>query len=150
MGLNTIGHEGGLETRRNLGAQLSILAFDEASMVDLDPVEGRGEIHPVRTGVHSGSEVDDRVDPDEIAEPMNASIRTVRIATTHAPPSRVLAIRKPRSPARPAASGSWNNASGRLDSIARQPAVNRADSEVCRMSSSLTSEVYQHRPHRAM
>jgi hypothetical protein len=50
-------------TRRNLGAQLSILAFDEASTVDLDPVEGRGEIHPVRTGVHSGSEVDDRVDP---------------------------------------------------------------------------------------
>jgi hypothetical protein len=50
-------------TGRNLGAQPSILAFDEVSMVDLDPMEGRGEIHPVRTRVHSSSEVDDRVDP---------------------------------------------------------------------------------------
>lgn len=75
-------------------------------MVNLDPVEGRGKIHPVRTGVHSSPEVDDRSIPDEIAERTNASIRTVRMATTHAPSGRVLAIRRPRSPARPAASGS--------------------------------------------
>jgi hypothetical protein len=50
-------------TRRNLGAQLGILAFDEAWMVNLDPVEGRRKIHPVRTGVHPSPEVDDRVDP---------------------------------------------------------------------------------------
>jgi len=32
-------------------------------MVNLDPMKGRGKIHPVRTGVHSSPEVDDRVDP---------------------------------------------------------------------------------------
>ena len=71
--------------RRNLGAQLGILAFDEAWMVNLDPVEGWRKIHPVRAGVDPSPEVDDRIDPDQIAERMNASIRTVRMATTHAP-----------------------------------------------------------------
>ena len=87
-----------------------------------------GKIHPVRPGVQSGSEVDDVSIPEEIAERRNASIRTVRMATTQAPSGRLLAIRSPRSPANRAASGSWNNASGRLDSISRQPAVSKADS----------------------
>ena len=130
-------------TRRNLGAQLGILAFDEAGMVNLDPVEGRGKIHPVRTGVHPSPRLMTVSIPDEIAERMNASIKPVRMATTHAPSGRVLAIRRPRSPARPAASGSWNNASDRLDSIARHPAVSRADSDGCWITSSSTSDVYR-------
>ncbi len=75
--------------------------------------------------------------PDEIAERKNASITTVRMATTHAPSGRSLALRRPRSPARPAASGSWNNASERPDSIARQPAASSAVSETCWITSSL-------------
>ena len=59
------------------------------------------------------------------------------MATTHAS-GRVLAIRRPRSPARPAASGSSNNASERADSMARQPAVSRAVSVVWWISSSPT------------
>jgi hypothetical protein len=75
--------------------------------------------------------------PDAIAERTNASITTVRMATTHAPSGRVPAIRKPRSPAKPAASGSSNSASERLDSIARQPAASSAVSDTCSIALSL-------------
>ena len=74
--------------------------------------------------------------PDAIAERTNPSITTVRMATTHAPSGRVPAMRRPRSPAKPAASGSSNSASERLDSMARQPAASNAVSVTLWIASS--------------
>jgi len=117
--------------------------LDEVGIVDLDPVKDEGRCIRYGRVSRPAPRLITVSIPDEIADWRNASIRTVRMATTQAPSGRVLAIRRPRSPARPAASGSWNNAFERLDSIARQPAVSRAVSEECWISSSLTSDVYQ-------
>ena len=136
-------------TRRNRRAQLSVLAFHEARIVNLDPMPRRGKIHPVRPGVQPGSRSMTVSIPDEIAERRNPSIRTVRMATSHAPSGRVLAFGGPARPLGQRRTGSWNNASGRLDSIFTPPGGQRGVHWCARSSSSPTCDVYPGARRRA-